>query len=265
MLIYIYETKKLFKITMNGGIIMSKQTYHTAVRISFFVDGTGSMDEFSKMIKNFLKNSNEKITNALNDAARQVEQLEVQLAVFRDFFEEKEEEAFYMSRVYNLLTEKDEFEKEVDKMTWFGGGDDPESSLQALYLGMKKTPKLVTDATKKRWVIFLFTDNPSHSFEEIINRGGIECYPNYPIDDLPKDLDTFYNEYHSKQGSIFEKSAGVGLKDVRLNIFAPEKAYPFDVNNIASWANVTRISIKENGELEDVSEETLLATIVASC
>lgn len=244
---------------------MSRQDYCTACRLLFVVDCTGSMEKFKQMLTGFLREAPYKIKKALDEHGRRVEQLEIQLAIFRDFFEEKDEEAFKMSGVYNLYTEREEFEEEVNKMDWYGGGDDPESSLQALYLAMKKSPKLETTAIKKRYIVFLFTDNPSHSFEEIFNRGGVECFPEYPVNELPKDLDTFYNEYHGNEQTSIFSHIGVELKNVRLNIFAPENAYPFDTNNIGSWANVVKICVTENGRLEDVSENTLLAAIVASC
>ena len=59
---------------------MNKQTYRTAVRFLFVIDLTGSMDDFSIMIKGFLKNAYQKIIDALGDAGREVEQIEVQLA-----------------------------------------------------------------------------------------------------------------------------------------------------------------------------------------
>ena len=244
---------------------MNKQTYRTAVRFLFVIDLTGSMDDFSIMIKGFLKNAYQKIIDALGDAGREVEQIEVQLATFRDFFEESGDEAFHMSNVFNLSNEKEAFGREVDALNWMGGGDDPESSLQALHMAIKRSEKMETDATKKRFIVFLFTDNPSHSFDEIEKRGGIERYPNYPIDELPKTLDEFYGEYHNTQGGIFEKGVGVKLKEVRLNIFAPENASPFDADHIGGWNNVTTIPIRENGALDDVTENLLLATIVASC
>ncbi len=244
---------------------MSKQTYRTAVRLLFVIDSTGSMDDFSIMIKGFLKNAHQKIVGALGDAGRDVDQMEVQLCTFRDFFEESKEEAFHMSKVYNLLTEKEAFDKEVDSLKWYGGGDDPESSVEALYMAIKHSEKLETDDLKKRFIICMFTDNPSHSFEEIENRGGLEKYPDYPLDQLPASLVEFFNEYHSSQGGIFEKGIGVGLKDIRLNLFCPENASPFDAEHIGGWANVTSISIRENGALDDVTEKTLLATIAASC
>lgn len=243
---------------------MSKQTFRTAVRLLFVVDCTGSMDIFASMLKEFLKNAYQKIMDALGDARREVDQIEVQLACFRDFFEERGEEAFHMSKVFNLLTDKEEFGKEVDALKWMGGGDDPESSLQALYMAIQRSEKIETDDTKKRFIIFLFTDHPSHSFHEIEKRGGIERYPDYPIDGLPRTLDEFYDEYHNTQGGIFEKGVGVQLKDVRLNIFAPENATPFGTDHIGSWDNVTTIPIRQNGALEDVSENVLLATIAAS-
>ena len=146
---------------------MSKQTYRTAVRFLFIVDCTGSMEGFASMLKHFLKNAYQKIIDALGDAGREVEQIEVQLATFRDFFEESGDEAFHMSKVFNLSTDKEAFDKEVESLTWYGGGDDPESSLESLYRAIKQSEKLETDATKKRFITFLFTDNPAHSFHEI--------------------------------------------------------------------------------------------------
>lgn len=246
---------------------MSKQTYRTAVRFLFVTDCTGSMDDFRVMLQGFLKNSHKKIIEALDAVGRSAEQIEVQIASFRDFFEEKGEEAFHLSKVFDLATEKEAFDNEVDKLQWYGGGDDPESSLQALWLAIKHSPKMETDATKKRFIIFLFTDNPSHSFEEIEKRGGVEYYPDYPIDELPKTLEDFNREYHGdgKQNSIFEKGVGVSLKDVRLNIFCPPNAKPFDEENIGGWEHVTIVPVEENGALADASEDVLLATIQASC
>lgn len=240
------------------------QKIKTSVRILWVVDATESMSPYISTMKEFMKNSYNKIKVALGEAARAVEYLEIQIATFRDLFEEKGDEAFHMSKIFRLPEDEQELISAIDEIQCFGGGDDPESSMQALYLALKRSPQFNKyDAQKSRYIIMLATDALTHSFEEFEKRGGKTKFPDYPDDELPKSLDEFYDEYHRAQNNIF-KTLGIEPKDVRLNLFAPLEGDFSRKTGLATWNNVTSQNVMQNNNLKEIKEDALLASIVAS-
>lgn len=114
-----------------------------------------------------------------------------------------------------------------------GGGDDPESGLEALTMAMRSD--FVQEGAKKRHIIVLFTDAAAHPFEdydeltaEAAKKG---CKPTMYPKNMPKNISEFYNAW---EGNAMNQDAlgcdGENTKldatGRRLVLFAPND-YPW--------------------------------------
>jgi hypothetical protein len=131
---------------------------------------------------------------------------------FRDFGDWADD-AISESPFYGVPDEIEGFEKSVMALEAAGGGDEPESGLEALALAMVADWDTSPDS---RHVIVLFTDAPAHPLGDPRQRSA-HTYPR----SVPTSLD-----------GLFGRWASMDDQAKRLLIFAPE-TYPW--TDIADW------------------------------
>lgn len=136
-----------------------------------------------------------------------------------------------------------------------GGGDDPESALEALALAMKSDWTRINDikTQRTRHVIILCTDAAAHSFEES---------KFYNLDNYPKDVPNSYKDFlYMWNGSqALDADFSFDKRAKRLLIFAPEGCYPWDY--IGEDFEQCAFSPVEKGlGLSDISAEIILDII----
>ena len=152
--------------------------------------------------------------------------------------------------------EKKLFHDFVASLEAIGGGDEPESALEAMALAMKSDWVKVSDLNKEkaRNAIVIFTDASAHPLEKA--SGGVSEY-------YPKDMLKSYNE-------LYEAWCGQGVpaysmnKDAeRLVIFAPEDSYPWsEMAEEIDYAAVVPIKAACGGS--ELGRETIISTISGS-
>jgi hypothetical protein len=143
------------------------------------------------------------------------------------------------------------FEQTVRSLEPAGGGDVPESGLEALALAVGSDWE--TGLDKRRHVIVMFTDAPAHPLGEPAQTMAA----NYPRS-IPQSLEGLFEQWGSGQshGARMENSAK------RLLMFAPEE-YPW--SDIADDWNNTIFFPSEAGEgLEEWEMDQIIATIANS-
>lgn len=169
---------------------------------------------------------------------------EAQIMLF-DRKHENNKEMFYWSDVFNTFTEKTEFDQEVDNLIWQYDVEKRGLSLPALYLALKHSPRFISGIRRTRFCVFLISDKESYSFKEVKE----ECEKNYKqsasINELLNDLEKFYNEYHTPQGSIFAKYIGIRNVQARVIAFVPKEVYPFMEDKMEFWDNMCVCDIKD--------------------
>ena len=159
------------------------------VDIVYCIDATADMQNCFNTIKKVSKHLHTDIVKALAERARRVEQLRVKVIAFRDFCYD-DDDALTQSRFFNLPDETVECEKFIDGIRAFGGGDIPDSALEALHLAINSeldTSDIQDGAIKRLHVIVLFTDAPAHMLDDADYRGKASENPLYPKD-CPSDL-----------------------------------------------------------------------------
>lgn len=228
----------------------------TYVDIVFCIDCTGSMAPIINTVKNLTLNLYDDLIKTMADTyQRRVETLRVKVIAFRDYYCDGNK-AMQESRFFKLPEDKKEFHDFVASLTAMGGGDEPESALEAMALAMKSDWVKVSDPNreKARNAVVIFTDASAHPLEKAA--GGVTEY-------YPKDMLKSYNE-------LYEAWCGQGVpaysmnKDAeRLVIFAPEDSYPWsDMAEEIDYAAVVPIAAAQGGS--ELGRDTIIATISGS-
>ena len=213
------------------------------VDIVFVIDATGSMgmgniiDVVKKMIPNFYKSA----VKALNDKNKHVDVLRVKLIFFRDFLEYNvdhiaplmETDFFILSDQYN--DQSDSLLKSIASIEAIGGGDIPEDGLEALARAIQSDWCKPLDNHKRRHIIVLFTDAPTHELGY-----GKDCnlYPQ----NMPKD----FSELTYMWGNQIRHPGTMEYKAKRLIMFAPEMS---ELPPDDGWRRIVEGRKNSNGEI----------------
>ena len=130
----------------------------------FAIDATESMQPLIDKVKSLTLSFREELEKGLKENRRIIKNLRIKVIVFRDYYVD-DKYAMEESRFFILPEEKQEFYNFVSKIKAGGGGDEPESGLEALALALRSD--FVKDGDKKRHVIVLFTDASAHPLEPV--------------------------------------------------------------------------------------------------
>lgn len=142
------------------------------IDIVFCIDGTGSMEPIICNVKFFIKNFYTKLVDSLREDFSNTNKLRVKIIVFRDY--ETEQQAIVESEFYDISTEEDKLLTYLDGIRAYGGGDDSENGLEALYYAMRSDFTAVE--AKDRQIIILLSNADALDLKE---RARL---PNYPKD-----------------------------------------------------------------------------------
>jgi hypothetical protein len=176
---------------------------------------------------------------------KRINNLRGRAIVFRDFHAEGAE-AVISSPFFKLPEEREKLAAFVAPIRASGGGDEPESGLEAIALAIRSD--WVRTGDRRRHVVVLWTDTTAHSLEDARRRST----PGYPTD-LPA---TFSELTAMWEGQEMDRSAK------RLLIYAPD-AYPWpDIQ--AAWENVVHIVSKAGEGLQEVDYSGVLEVIANS-
>ncbi|HEX9337980.1 MAG TPA: vWA domain-containing protein [Pseudonocardiaceae bacterium] len=235
---------------------MSTQNQHTpaslkyAVDIVLCIDATSSMGPMLTNVMHSALAFPSRLAEEMASKGRGISSLRLKVIAFRDFGD-RAEDALAVSRFFPVPQELGDFETTVRGLQARGGGDVPESSLEALAVAMASDWE--TGLDRRRHVIVLFTDAPAHQLGDPAQTRAA-TYPR----SIPSSLDGLFAQWGHAQssGALMENSAK------RLLIFAPDD-YPW--NDIADDWNNTLMFPSEAGEgLEEWEMDEIVATIANS-
>ncbi len=213
----------------------------TTLDLVFLIDGTGSMQNLLDAIKNNALTLHNRITEALATKQRTVEVIRVKVAVFRDIYVDTD--WFVESDFFTLPDEAESFRSFVGSIKATGGGDAPESGLEALHNALHSEWNNDPNYEKKRQIIMLMTDTSAHSLEDP-QRDKDPLYPQ----GMPKNMSELYSEW-ADEGII-------GQHAKRLAIFAPN-VFPWnDMQSDWDWINLIVCAAGE-GMTEEVMEPVI--------
>ena len=214
-----------------------------SVDIVMCIDATGSMSSIIDEVKANALSFYQKFVDEMEaqDPPKSVQQLRIKVIAFRDYGVDSE--PMLESKFFTLDGESGAFHEFVEGIEATGGGDEPESSLEALALAMKSD--WVRTGSVRRHVIIMYTDA---SALPLGARAGQTGYTS----DMPKDLAELKEWW---EGQYMEKRAK------RLLVFAPD-ATPW--SDMADWTNAFHTASKAGAGCDDTDIQTCIHLLVQS-
>ena len=213
-----------------------------AVDIVFCIDVTGSMTPIIDAVKaNALRFYDDVQTN-LTAKGKNVDELRVRVVAFRDFGADGEA-ALEESPFFHLPTEQADFRDFVNRLVAEGGGDAPESGLEAVALAM--TSPWTTRGERRRQVIVVWTDQPAQPLNPAVLPPSLQAR-------VPADFSALTDLWEDAQGPL-------GSSSKRLILFAPDGPGWSDISGV--WENVVHHPSQAGGGLSDVDYGTIVDSI----
>jgi hypothetical protein len=213
-----------------------------AVDIVFCIDVTGSMTPIIDQVKSNALKFYDDVQSNLVEKGKNVAQLRVRVIAFRDFNADGDA-AIEESPFFTLPDERAGFSEFVNGLIAQGGGDAPESGLEAVALAVNSP--WTTTGDRRRQVVVVWTDQPAQALDKSV---------------LPADLASRVPADFSGLTDLWEDEQGpMGSSSKRLIIFAPDGPGWSDIS--AVWENVVHHPSQAGGGLSDVDYGTIIDSI----
>jgi hypothetical protein len=213
-----------------------------AVDIVFCVDVTGSMTPILDAVKaNALRFYGDVQSNLVNKG-KNVDELRVRVVAFRDFAADGDA-AMQESPFFALPADQEDFSAFVNGLVAEGGGDAPESGLEAVSLAMSSP--WTTRGDRRRQVIVVWTDQPAQPLNPAV-------LPEAYRGRVPADFSALTDGWEDAQGTL-------GSSSKRLILFAPDGPGWSDISSV--WENVVHHPSQAGGGLSDVDYGTIIDSI----
>ncbi|MGW7355450.1 vWA domain-containing protein [Streptomyces sp. NPDC054802] len=221
-----------------------------AVDIVLCVDATGSMFPVLDTVKRSALQFHDRLNDVMAKKGKAISQLRLKVIAFRDFGDNASD-AIEQTDFLHLPGQARDFESFVRGIDAGGGGDIPESGLEALALAINSPWE--TGLDRRRHVIVMFTDAPAHPLGTV----GVSAQ-SYPAE-IPRSLDDLFEQwgYARSQTAVMEQSAK------RLVLFAPDLA-PWSDPIAEEWDLTLHFASKAGEGLEEFEMDEIIETIANS-
>jgi len=213
-----------------------------AVDIVFCVDVTGSMTPILDQVKANALRFYSDVQSNLTAKGKTIDELRVRVVAFRDIVADGEA-ALLESPFFELPADEVGFSGFVNGLVAEGGGDAPESGLEAVALAM--TSPWTTRGDRRRQVIVVWTDQPAHPLD------ASALSPAF-TERVPADFSALTDLWEDPQGPL-------GSSSKRLILFAPDAPGWSDISGV--WENVVHHPSKAGGGLSDIDYGTIIDSI----
>jgi hypothetical protein len=213
-----------------------------AVDIVFCIDSTGSMTPIIDQVKANALRFYDDVQSNLTAKGKNVDQLRVRVIGFRDFAADGAA-ALDESPFLALPDQRDDFSAFVNGLVAEGGGDAPESGLEAVALAIDSP--WTTTGDRRRQVIVVWTDQPAQSLDSSVLPPDIATR-------VPADFSALTDAWEDEQGRM-------GSSSKRLILFAPDGPGWSDIS--AVWENVVHHPSQAGGGLSEVDYGTIIDSI----
>jgi hypothetical protein len=213
-----------------------------AVDIVFAIDVTGSMTPIIDAVKANALGFYDDVQANLTEKGKNVAQLRVRVIAFRDFVADGDA-ALEESPFYTLPAERGSFSEFVNGLIAQGGGDAPESGLEALALAINSP--WTTTGDRRRQVIVIWTDQPAQPLDPSVVPADLASR-------VPADFSALTDLWEDEQGLM-------GSSSKRLILFAPDGPGWSDIS--AVWENVVHNPSQAGGGLSEVDYGTIIDSI----
>jgi hypothetical protein len=213
-----------------------------SVDIVFCIDVTGSMTPILDAVKNNALGFYDDVQTNLTAKGKNVAQLRVRVIAFRDFVADGDA-ALEESPFFTLPSERAGFSEFVNGLIAQGGGDAPESGLEAVALAVNSP--WTTTGDRRRQVVVVWTDQPAHPLDPTVVPADLSSR-------VPADFSALTDLWEDEQGPM-------GSSSKRLILFAPDGPGWSDIS--AVWENVVHNPSQAGGGLSEVDYGTIIDSI----
>ncbi len=213
-----------------------------AVDIVFCIDVTGSMTPILDSVKANALSFYDDVQQNLTAKGKHVEQLRVRVVAFRDFAADGDA-ALEESPFFTLPGERAGFAEFVNGLIPQGGGDHPESGLEAVAVAINSPWTRVGD--RRRQVIVVWTDQPAHTLDPSVVPADLSSR-------IPADFSALTDAWEDEQGVMASNAK-------RLILFAPDGPGWSDISSV--WENVVHHPSHAGGGLSEVDYGTIIDSI----
>jgi hypothetical protein len=219
-----------------------------AVDLVFCIDVTGSMAPVIDTVKDGALSFHKRLEDAMATKGKAISQLRLRVIAFRDFGDNASD-AIEASDFWRIPEQAADFETFVRRLRASGGGDEPESGLEALALAINSPWERGLD--RRRHIIAVFTDASGHPLGVGREAAG------YPAG-LPATADDLADAWGhtTSQTAVMENAAK------RLLLFAPDTT-PWNII-AADWNNTVYFPSNAGAGLEDVELNEIVDVIANS-
>ena len=240
-----HESESPAEATAPGQAPAATTGLKYAVDIAFCIDVTGSMSPILDRVKDNALRFYDDVQRNLTDKGKNVDELRVRVIEFRDLKADGPA-ALEESRFFSVPQEQASFAEFVRRLVPEGGGDAPESGLEAVALAINSP--WTTSGDRRRQVIVVWTDSPAQPLTG-------EPAPAPYGDKVPKDFSALTDLWENEQGVM-------GANAKRLIVFAPDGPGWTDISGV--WENVVHHPSKAGEGLSEVDYGTIVDSIANS-
>ena len=193
--------------------------YH--VEVAIVIDATGSMSPIMKEVKDNAMNFCRLFTEKMEAEGKKVAALRVKVIPFRDFAYDGDK-SLEQSKFFSLPEENEAFHSYVEQIQTFGGGDEPESALEAIAVAMRSDWTTETlPGIKRRHVILVYTNSETAPLKDARVPEGAEISrvdnPLYP-ENMPANLMELGDMW---EGMSQELGGMPDMRSRRMVLFVP--------------------------------------------
>jgi von Willebrand factor type A domain len=222
------------------------QGFTYAVDIVLVIDATGSMTSIIERVKAGAVRFHDELSKVMAEKDKQVDELRIRVVTFRDYYDD-DSDALIASDFIALPEQQAELERFVAGIRATGGGDEPETGLEALAEAMRSP--WTRSGSKRRHVIVVWTDASNHPLEK--NAGAKP--PRYPAD-MPADFDALTDMWEGQD--VMDANAK------RLVLFTPDAYAWSDIS--VHWESTLHFPSQAGAGLSDMDYGTILENIANS-
>jgi hypothetical protein len=214
------------------------------VDIVLCIDATGSMGSIIEEVKKRALSFYTDVKERLAEKERVVDTLRLKVVSYRDYYCDGDG-AMKESPFFTLPEQDGDFRNFVNGIKADGGGDEPESGMEALAIAINS--EWSRKGERKRQIIVVWSDASAHPLE----KSGKPAH--YPAT-MPKNFDELTDMWNG-QGPMSSNAQ-------RIIMYTPD-AYPW-TDIFEHWKYAIHYASKAGGGLAEIDYSSMLDQIAAS-
>ena len=225
------------------------------IDIVFCIDVTGSMQPVIETVKSNTLKFSDDLNKKLEVKGKVADQIRIRVVAFGDC--NVDANPLNASPFFTVLPamQTAELNTFVTSLRANGGGDEPESGLEALAIAMASD--WILEGDRQRHIIVMFTDASAHRLEDRVGE-----LPGTFASQVPSSIDKMTDGWEGGGQSASGVATTLKQPARRLVLFAPDM-YPWPTIG-DSWAQTVFLPSKAGEGLAEVEYDTILEVLANS-